>query len=174
MRSTRSKVSRELYLFSVRSTWLTLPLLRKLSLKFQRRYLKLSECAKLSIHVLFESPHREGTFSIGRSVEIGSNAYIDYSGQIEIGHDVTISAGVRIFTHNHDIKKRGCWRQREPRFSPLLIQDGAWIGAGSIILPGVNFIGSGAVIGAGSVVTRDVQPDEIIAGNPAKPIGRRL
>jgi maltose O-acetyltransferase len=51
---------------------------------------------------------------------------------------------------------------------PIHIGSDVWIGGGAIILPGVT-IGDGAVIGAGSVVTRDVGPDQIVAGNPARP-----
>jgi acetyltransferase-like isoleucine patch superfamily enzyme len=55
---------------------------------------------------------------------------------------------------------------------PVEIGDRAWIGARAIILPGVR-IGEGAVVGAGAVVTRDVGPFEIVAGNPARKIGER-
>jgi len=50
---------------------------------------------------------------------------------------------------------------------PITVEDYAWIGAGSIILPGVT-IGTGAVVGAGSVVTKDVAPRMIVGGNPAR------
>jgi chloramphenicol O-acetyltransferase type B len=52
-----------------------------------------------------------------------------------------------------------------------VIQDDAWIGAGSIILPGVT-IGEGAVVAAGSVVTKDVPSYTVVAGVPARPIKR--
>lgn len=52
---------------------------------------------------------------------------------------------------------------------PIAIGDGAWIGAGAIILPGVS-IGRYAVVGAGSVVTRDVPDYTVAAGNPCRPI----
>jgi maltose O-acetyltransferase len=50
---------------------------------------------------------------------------------------------------------------------PITVEDYAWIGAGAIILPGVT-IGTGAVVAAGSVVTKDVAPRMIVAGNPAR------
>jgi acetyltransferase-like isoleucine patch superfamily enzyme len=53
-----------------------------------------------------------------------------------------------------------------------VIEDGAWIGQRAIILPGRR-IGRGAVVAAGAVVTRDVAPLEIVAGNPARVIGSR-
>ncbi|WP_300286554.1 CatB-related O-acetyltransferase [uncultured Alistipes sp.] len=57
---------------------------------------------------------------------------------------------------------------------PLEIGHDVWIGANAIVLPGVSRIGDGAVIGAGSVVTKDVEPYEIVVGNPARPIRKRF
>ena len=53
----------------------------------------------------------------------------------------------------------------------ILVEDGAWIGAGVIITAGV-WIGKNAVIGAGSVVTKDVAPYTVVVGNPARPVKR--
>ncbi|MCB1356319.1 MAG: hypothetical protein KDK53_07450 [Maritimibacter sp.] len=53
------------------------------------------------------------------------------------------------------------------RALPITVEDYAWIGAGAIVLPGVT-IGTGAVVAAGAVVTRDVAPRSIVAGNPAR------
>ena len=55
------------------------------------------------------------------------------------------------------------------KYAPIVIKDGAHIGIGSIIMPGVT-IGEGAVIGAGSVVTRDIPPHCVAVGAPAKVI----
>ncbi len=55
---------------------------------------------------------------------------------------------------------------------PVVIGDHVWIGARALICPGVT-IGEGAVVGAGAVVTRDVAPYAIVAGNPARVIGQR-
>ncbi|PMO67495.1 hypothetical protein BCT05_06880 [Vibrio breoganii] len=62
--------------------------------------------------------------------------------------------------------------QGEGKQGAIVLEDDVWVGARSIILTGVR-IGKGAVIGAGSVVTKDVQPNTIVAGNPAKIIGKR-
>ena len=61
------------------------------------------------------------------------------------------------------------WRSRQP----VEIGHDVWIGHGAIVLPGVE-IGNGAVVGAGSVVTDDIEPYTIVAGNPAEPIRRRF
>jgi acetyltransferase-like isoleucine patch superfamily enzyme len=57
-------------------------------------------------------------------------------------------------------------------YGSIIIEDWAWIGAGTIVLPGIH-IGKGAIVGAGSVVTRSVPAFEIWAGNPAKKIRDR-
>jgi acetyltransferase-like isoleucine patch superfamily enzyme len=56
--------------------------------------------------------------------------------------------------------------------APIRIADGAWIGGGAIVLPGVT-VGQGAVVAAGSVVTKDVEPFTIVAGVPTMVIGER-
>lgn len=58
--------------------------------------------------------------------------------------------------------------------SSIIIESDAWLGAGSIILPGCTRIGFGAVVGAGSVVTRDVEDFSVVAGSPAREISKRL
>jgi acetyltransferase-like isoleucine patch superfamily enzyme len=55
--------------------------------------------------------------------------------------------------------------------APIILEDGAWIGAGAIILPGVT-VGTRAVVGAGSVVVKDVPAGSIVAGNPARVLRR--
>lgn len=87
---------------------------------------------------------------------------------IKIGADVSIGPEASILTLGHE--------PRSPVFAdrggPVVIGDRAWIGFRAIVLPGVS-IGEGAVVGAGSVVTRDVDPYQIVAGNPARVIGER-
>jgi len=56
---------------------------------------------------------------------------------------------------------------------PVCIEDDVWIGSRVILLPGVR-IGKGSIVGAGSVVTRDVEPYAIVAGNPARKIRSRI
>lgn len=67
-------------------------------------------------------------------------------------------------SNNHDLENRWVITCK-----PIHICRRAWIGAGVTILPGVT-VGENAVVGAGSVVMRDVEPDTIVAGNPAKVI----
>jgi serine acetyltransferase len=80
---------------------------------------------------------------------------------IEIGEGVVISTRVTIVTHD-------AWRRV---VSPVQIRNRAFVGTGSILLPGV-VIGEGAVVAAGSVVTRPVEPGTIVGGSPARFIRR--
>lgn len=129
------------------------------------------------LHELFPDNLGEGsmvmsplTLMLSKEVKIGKNALIMggclmmSAGGITIDDDVMIAANVQLITNNHDMYERSLLRCK-----PIHIKKGAWIGAGSTILPGVT-IGKYAAVGAGSIVTKDV-PDYCIAiGSPAKVI----
>lgn len=120
-----------------------------------------------------------GNFTVvnSRNVSIGSNCGINHDvfilgrHRIEIGSNVVLSARVMIIDSGLDL--RGFAKNKSPDHldSYVVIEDGAWVGVGAIILPGVT-VGAKSVVGAGSVVTKDVAPFTIVAGNPARPIGR--
>ena len=99
---------------------------------------------------------------IGRNVVINSDCLMMAAGGITIEDDVMIAANAQLISNNHDLDNRWIITCK-----PVHIGRRAWIGAGATILPGVT-IGENAVVGAGSVVTKDVEPDTIVAGNPAK------
>lgn len=105
---------------------------------------------------------------------IGENSWIDgevklYSvDEIKIGANVVISEGAFICTASHDITSEAF----ELVTKPVEIGDSAWIAARAIVLPGRK-VGEGAVVAAGAVVTRDVASDNVVAGNPARVIGKR-
>ena len=101
---------------------------------------------------------------IGENVFINSNCTMQDQGGVYIGDDVLIGHNVCILTLNHDfeIEKRA-----ELHPSPIHIKNKAWIGSNATILPGVT-IGEGAIVAAGAVVTKDVAPNTIVGGNPAK------
>ena len=111
----------------------------------------------------------DGRISIGDNVKICKGCLIDYSGEVIIGDNVTISERSNILSHKHDIK--GLQKRTEEKAIPqkTVIKDHVWVGADTIILPGI-VVGEFAVVGAGSVVTHDVEPYDIVAGNPAKSI----
>jgi maltose O-acetyltransferase len=88
--------------------------------------------------------------------------------RIVTGNDVSIGPEASILTLGHNPQSPVF----EDRGGDVVIGDRVWIGLRAMILPGVT-IGEGAVVGAGSVVTKDVAPYAIVAGNPARVIGQR-
>ena len=110
--------------------------------------------------------------SIGDNSGVGVNALV--SSHVTIGNDVMMGPECMLFTSNHGMRRTDIpmWRQESSEAKPIVIGNDVWIGARVIILPGVH-VGDGAVIGAGSVVTKDVLPYSIVAGNPARLIRMR-
>lgn len=106
---------------------------------------------------------------------MGSNVWIDRGvnlydvERITIGDNAIISDGAYICTASHDISKSDF----PLTTAPVAIGAGAWVAAHARIMPGIK-IGEGAVVGAGSVVTKDVEPWTVVAGNPAKFIKKRV
>ena len=104
--------------------------------------------------------------TLGDEVFINSGCCLDFAAPIRIGSRVQISFQVTLITGDHHF---GPHERRTGAFCPraIVIEDGAWIGARSTILPGVR-IGAGAVVGAGALVTKDVPPDTVVIGVPAR------
>ena len=100
------------------------------------------------------------------------SAHFDLTGDIKIGKYSHISHEVRIFTHQHKWNHSRKLRKDIQKIIPVNLEIGedVFIGVGAMII-GVSKIGDGAVIGAGSVLTKDVNPYEIWAGNPVVKIG---
>jgi acetyltransferase-like isoleucine patch superfamily enzyme len=88
--------------------------------------------------------------------------------KVVIGKNVCINDGVQLLTASHDVNDPQ-WKYVKAQ---IIIDDYAWIAIDAIILPGTH-IGKGAVVGAGAIVNRDIAPGDIVAGNPAKPIGKK-
>lgn len=109
----------------------------------------------------------------GAKITIGdgaglSNCAIFASKSVTVGKQVMVGAGVKIYdTDFHPVIFAERMENKPPKKAAVLIEDGAFIGAHSIILKGAT-IGKRSVIGAGSVVTGRIPDDEIWAGNPAK------
>lgn len=114
----------------------------------------------------------KGRFKCGKKLALSRGVLLDVEGILIIGNNVNISRDVMIFTHSHLIKENRLSEMKINR-SCLEIHDEVWIGARAIILPTVKRIGKGAIIGAGAVVTKEVEPCSIVAGNPAKEVGKR-
>lgn len=149
-----------------------------------RTYLTIGEKGTINAEFVFET--EKGEVLIGSNVHLGGVTFVSIN-KIQIGNDVTISWGVTIYDHNsHSIY----WDERKNDNSnyyndclnktnskdwtnvisePVIIESKVWIGFDVIILKGVA-IGEGAVVGAKSVVTKNVEPWTVVAGNPAKVI----
>ena len=101
----------------------------------------------------------------------GANADFEAigSGEVWIGDDVLIGPHARFYTPNHPLNPEVRAEGWEIGL-PIRIEDKVWLGGSVVVCPGVT-IGSGAVVAAGSVVTKDVPPGAIVAGNPARVVG---
>jgi acetyltransferase-like isoleucine patch superfamily enzyme len=152
----------------------------------QDNKISVGEKCLLGVQIILETPYSK--VSIGNRVYIG-NSTIIAKNSISFGNDILVSSGVTFYDHdshsldfierNEDIKKayndyvneKGNYLKNKNwdivNSKPIVIHDHVWIGFESIILKGVT-IGEGAIVGARSVVTKDVPPFTIVAGNPAK------
>ena len=102
---------------------------------------------------------RPAKLSIGDRTYVSRECFFDCKGGLEIGRDCHFSTGCVVYTHDHDLHERRPFGKEIPK--PVKIGDGVWIGAAARIVPGVA-IGNGAVVGFGCVVTRDVEPGEVV------------
>lgn len=108
---------------------------------------------------------------IGVHCGINHGVFILGANRIEIGSYVILSARCMLIDSGLELKNYVHIDFPKHSSNSIKIGDGAWIGAGAIILPGVT-VGKKSVVGAGSIVTKDVPAFTIVAGNPARPIGR--
>lgn len=109
--------------------------------------------------------------SIGDNVSILSCEISSHRYRLVIGNQCIIGGNTKIIMGGHNIDSTNWEHCRKSE--GLIIEDYVWICPHSIILPSVKRIGKGAVIGAGSVVVKDVEPMEVVSGNPAKVIRKR-
>lgn len=115
----------------------------------------------------------ENRLEIGDETWIGQQCFIHAAGGVRIGKQVGIGPGVKILSSQHTEAGREVAIFNAPvELAPVVIGDGADIGVGAIIMPGVS-IGEGAQIGAGAVVTRDIPAFAVAAGSPAKVMRER-
>jgi virginiamycin A acetyltransferase len=124
-----------------------------------------------------------GGCSVGRGTSIHKKCVLRGSAPIAIGNYCAIAEGTHIASSNHDVNRPnlhkgwqrtfGDGRPLDESRGPLRIGHAVWVGAHAQILPGVS-VGNGAVVAGGAVVTKDVEPFTIVAGNPANPIRKRF
>lgn len=104
---------------------------------------------------------------IGTGCDINPGLMVDHSHcwLIEIGNYVTLAPEVYLLAHDASTKRY----LNYSKIGKVVIEDYAFIGARAIIMPGVT-VGKNAIVAAGSVVTKSVEPNTVVGGNPAKPI----
>ena len=106
----------------------------------------------------------------GKHIFVGDNFFANYGcvildcNEVRIGNDVMFAPKVQIYTAYHPLEP-DIRRTLLEYASPIIIGDDVWIGGGAIICPGVE-VGAGTTIGAGSVVTKNIPPNVVAAGNP--------
>jgi acetyltransferase-like isoleucine patch superfamily enzyme len=134
-----------------------------------RRRRLLDSCRAVGENVRLRMPvvvYHPECLSLGSDVDIGEYCVLRASGDLTIGSRVLVAGGCILTTRGHP--------ETLPRWgvtvdAPVHIADDVWIGAGSIVLPGVT-VGAGSIVAAGAVVTRDVPPGTVVAGVPARPM----
>ena len=125
---------------------------------------------------IYEGAHLMGVqnLSVGENCWIGFESMIQANGGVELGDNVMLGPGVKIWSVNHvfaDPDKPVLEQGYE--YKPVVIGSNVWIGANAFVMPGAR-LGDGVVVSAGSVVAgKEVEPYAILAGNPARKIGTR-
>ncbi|WP_432511352.1 acyltransferase [Kineococcus sp. SYSU DK001] len=117
-------------------------------------------------------------FGSGKGIELGDRSAIGMDalviGPVRIGNDVMMGPRCVLLASAHETasvdEPMTAQGFRDDR--PIVIEDDVWIGAGCTILPGRR-IGTGSIVGAGSIVTADVPPWTVVAGNPARVVKHR-
>ncbi len=139
----------------------------------QRQDLLQQLCAQVGNGVHIEPPF---FCDYGKQIHLGSNVFFNFNcvildcARVDIGDGTQIGPYVQIYTATHPIDPTA--RAGGKEFAaPISIGKNVWIGGNAVILPGIK-IGDNSVIAAGAVVTRDVPPNCVFAGSPAKLIRR--
>lgn len=145
-----------------------------------RSSMKLGDGLTTGVNVRLDAFAPRGSppvLHIGRHVQINDSVHIGAIEQVVIGDHTLIASRVFISDHNHgsyQVQDAASAPEIPPADRPLSsrpvhIGRNVWLGEQVCILPGVT-IGDGAIVGANSVVTRDIPPNSISAGNPARVI----
>lgn len=119
---------------------------------------------------IYQNSYVYGNVKVGKNTWIGPFTILDGSAKLTIGNNCSISSGVQIYTHN-SVKWAVSKGKEEYERKPVEIESYCFIGPNTIIKNDVK-IGKHSIIGASSFVNKNVEPYSIVAGNPAKIIGK--
>ncbi|MFI9797324.1 sugar O-acetyltransferase [Streptomyces sp. NPDC052302] len=152
----------------------------RLAARYQAAFAEDAEAARPILAELLGSLGEEAQVrpplyvDYGSNITIGARTFVNYNltaldvAAVTIGEDCRIGPGVQLLTPTHPLEP-GSRRDKLEAARPIVIGDNVWLGGGAIVLPGVT-IGDNSVIGAGAVVTKDVPPNVVAVGNPARPV----
>ena len=163
----RGRLTRALWYFTslmfFESGWLPLSLPKRWLLRLFGA--TLGRQLVIKPHVRIKYPWR---LSVGDHCWIGEEAWIDNLADVSLGNHVCISQQVYLCTGSHDHRKRSF----DLITRPILVGNGAWLGARALILGGVT-VHPNAIVAAGTVVTKDIPEGAVVAGQPSRTIGSR-
>lgn len=149
----------------------SLPWFYKFKLRSYRKMFGFGPKLYIGDNVFINRAHKVGPgwglVEFGNDIKLGSNVRIDYVGKVIIGNHVDISSGASIFSHSHNPYDMTHNELCKTIPAVTTISSNVWIGTNAIIMAGIT-IGEHSVVGAGSIVTKNVPPNSVVAGNPAK------
>lgn len=138
----------------------------------ERRRLTIGGGTSMAPNVSFRNGQR---ITMGRGCHIGERCYLwagTETGRIVLGDFVSLAPEVFITASDYQFEKGKPFRQQPKRDRDIIIGNDVWLGARVVVTAGVT-IGDGCIVGAGAVVTKDLPPDSIAVGVPAKVVGTR-
>ncbi len=116
---------------------------------------------------------QSGSIVLGKNCTLQPGCFLGGAGGIEIGDNVRIAPGVKMFSYDHNFSNREIpIYEQGIVLGKIIVENNVWIGSDAILTKGVK-IGEGSVVAAGSVITRDVPRYTIVAGTPARVIRNR-
>lgn len=136
-------------------------------LSFSARVASFDKNSYIGTHVILKNIQN---MEVGENFSLHDLSYLDAQGGIKIGNNVSIAHNCSLITFNHTWDNHDLPIKYNPTLeAPITIEDDVWVGCGVRIMPGV-VLGSRSVIAAGSVVVKDVPPNTLVGGIPAKVI----
>ena len=147
---------------------------------YQLAKINVPECVEIDDHcIIFDYAFLSGrnSLKIGKYCVIGWHTVLEGGGNIVLGNRVFLGPGSKLLSSTYDL--HGFYSSQllpeeayNIRYGDIIIGDDAYIGANTVVMPGVK-IGEGAVVGANSLVDHNLKPWTIYFGNPARKIGER-